>query len=169
MISPEREYDLDVVRRLGYSGAVPPLYVSLKAPDSIAPDGPYVCLCPGGKTLPIWRHKRWPYYPDLIEMLLAKDAGIRIFILGTADDVLEKADVWGERVRDMRGKLTLRQTAWLLKHSAVAIGNDCGPMHIADAVLTPSVVIFGPTCEVKNGPRNRGRVACAEMSSRPCQ
>ena len=51
----------------------------------------------------------------------------------------------------------------------LAVGNDCGPMHIADAVQIPTVVLFGPTSEVKNGPLARGTCVSTEIGCRPCQ
>lgn len=170
LFQPERDYDLDLVKRYGYSGVVPPLYVSIREPDlPIPPGGTRVCLCPGSKPLPRWRHKLWPYYADLANMLLAEYDDVRIRILGTKDDVMALDPDWGDRILDLRGKLTLSEAAWVLKHSDIAIGNDCGPMHIADAVSAPSLVLFGPTCEIKNGPRNKGSVLFAEAPCRPCQ
>ena len=73
------------------------------------------------------------------------------------------------RVIDLRNRLTLSETAWVLRHSDLAIGNDCGTMHIADAVRTPPIVIFGPTCEVKNGPVNRSVLIRLDLPCAPCQ
>jgi ADP-heptose:LPS heptosyltransferase len=42
-------------------------------------------------------------------------------------------------------------------------------MHIADAVMTPSIVLFGPTCAVKNGPVYRGVPMSVNVSCSPCQ
>ena len=74
-----------------------------------------------------------------------------------------------DRIMDLRNRLSLSQTAWILKNSDLAIGNDCGPMHIADAVRTPSIIIFGPTCELKNAPQNNAITLSIKLPCRPCQ
>lgn len=170
LLKPEVEYNVDMVRRLGYRGGCPPLYVSLKQPDeSIIPDKLRICLVPGGKKELMWRHKRWPFYNELIQLLLEEYPRSQICIIGTQND-----DYGGElpsvpQVIDLRDRLSLRQTAWVLKHSDLAVGNDCGPMHIADAVQTPSIVLFGPTCELKNAPRHKSVSLSTEPPCRPCQ
>ncbi|MFA6599719.1 MAG: glycosyltransferase family 9 protein [Candidatus Omnitrophota bacterium] len=46
-------------------------------------------------------------------------------------------------VTDLSGRVTLGMLAWLLKDSALLISNDSGPVHVATAVGTPVVSIFG--------------------------
>jgi len=170
LLKPEVEYNVDMVRRLGYRGASGPLYVSVKQPkENIAPGILRICLIPGGKKESMWRHKRWPYYNELIQLLLEAYPQVQICIMGTQDDDFGGELPSEERVIDLRGHLTLRQTAWVLKHARLAIGNDCGPMHISDAVQTPSVVLFGPTCELKNAPRYKSISLSIDLPCRPCQ
>jgi len=58
LLKPEVEYNVDMVRRLGYRGDAPPLYVSLKQPKEHIPgDILRICLIPGGKKEAMWRHK----------------------------------------------------------------------------------------------------------------
>jgi ADP-heptose:LPS heptosyltransferase len=164
-LRPEREVDLDPVRRLGYDGPAPPLYVSLKEPaDAPPPSDLRIAIAPGGKTEHRWRNKRWPHYAPLVDALLSKWPAAQVCVVGGAEDELP-----GERAVDLRGRHTLRETAWMLKHCRLVIGNDCGPTHIADAVMTPTLVLFGPTCEVKNGPRYRGATLSTDVSCSPCQ
>jgi ADP-heptose:LPS heptosyltransferase len=42
-------------------------------------------------------------------------------------------------------------------------------MHIAYAVQTPSIVIFGPTCQIKNAPAGKGLALSTDLPCRPCQ
>jgi len=170
LLKPEVEYNVDMIRRLGYRGVPPPLYVSLKQPKEHIPPGILrICLVPGGKTELMWRHKRWPYYNELIHLLLEEYPQVQICIMGTQDDDFPGDLTSDRRVIDLRSHLTLRQTAWVLKHAGLAIGNDCGPMHIADAVQTPSIVLFGPTCELKNAPRDKAISLSIDLPCRPCQ
>ena len=117
----------------------------------------------------MWRHKRWPYYAKLTRILLTHYPQAQICIIGTQDDDITPDLPCDPRVVDLRSCLTLRETAWLLKHANVAIGNDCGPMHIAYAVQTPSITMFGPTCELKNAPQNKGICLSMPLPCRPCQ
>jgi len=168
---PERQQCVDMIRPLGFRGATPPLYVSLCPPDAHLPptDGQRICLVPGGKPDDIWRHKRWPYYDALARRLLERDAAGQLVIIGGPQDALPETFPVGERIFDLRGKLSLRQVAWVLKHATLAIGNDCGPMHIADAVQTPGIVLFGMTCELKNGPMYRAVPMNVDVACSPCQ
>lgn len=169
-LKPEREYNLDMVRRLGYKGECPPLYVSLRRPcPEPASSARRVIIAPGGKALPMWKNKRWPYYTELTLALLAQYPDAQIWVVGTPQDAYENPQPDNRRVIDARGRLSLNETAWVLKHSALAIGNDCGPMHIADAVQTTLLVIFGATCELKNGPLYKAGTLAADIDCRPCQ
>jgi ADP-heptose:LPS heptosyltransferase len=66
-------------------------------------------------------------------------------------------------------RLSLSETTWVLRHSYLAIGNDCGPMHIAAGVQTRLIILFGPSCEVKNGPLYKGVPLSVPVPCRPCQ
>ena len=167
----EREYNMDMLRRLGYNGSVPDLYVSTQQPKETARSSDLrICLVPGGTTTHKWRYKHWLYFEQLGDALLQKYPVAQICIIGTEDDHIEEGLAESDRVIDLRGKLSLKETAWVLQNSNLAIGNDCGPMHIADAVKTPSVIIFGPTCEIKNGPSFPKSVTIRhEVPCAPCQ
>lgn len=170
LLKPERRYYLDMLRKLGFKGSEPPLYVSLKKPGEHIPVADFrICLVPGGKPESLWRHKRWPYYNELLTLILEKYQNAQICIIGTRQDEFSGVLLSDQRIVDLRGNLTLRETAWVLKSANIAIGNDCGPMHIADAVQTRSIVIFGPTCELKNAYRNKVLTFSTDLPCRPCQ
>lgn len=167
---PEREVNMDMIRRLGYDGPAPPLYVSLMPPADWTFREPLrICILAGGRETQQWQAKRWPYYDQLCRMLLGKYPQAGIYFLGTEHDDFPESlkDVSG--IYDLRGRFALRQTAWFLKQSDLAIGNDCGPMHIADAVQTPGLMLFGPTCELKNGPQYKVFSVRADLFCSPCQ
>ncbi len=46
----------------------------------------------------------------------------------------------------------LRELAWLLRHARLVIAGDTGPLHLAAALGTPVVGLFGPTDPRRNGP-----------------
>ena len=56
---------------------------------------------------------------------------------------------------DLVGRLTLRQTAALLQRARLLISNDSGPVHLAAAVGTPVLALFG-TADAPAGPKRWG-------------
>ena len=73
------------------------------------------------------------------------------------------------QVVKLTGKVTLMELAALLKKCAVFVTNDSGPMHIAAAVDTPVVALFGPTDPLKTGPYGHGHVVLSyAVDCRPC-
>lgn len=166
----EREYYVDMVRRCGYKGPCPAAYVTIKKPAMRPPDAARrVCIAACGSKDALWRHKRWPYYSDLVRRLCEQDSDVQICIVGTRDDELPVIQPASAAIIDLRGVYTLSETAWLMRHADLVIGNDSGPMHIADAVQAKGIVIFGPTCVIKNGPRNKIIPVSLSRKCSPCQ
>lgn len=58
-------------------------------------------------------------------------------------------DLGNQSVINMMGKTTVSQTAAIIRKAHLFIGNDSGPMHIALALKTPTVGIFGPTSHLQ--------------------
>jgi heptosyltransferase-3 len=70
---------------------------------------------------------------------------------------------------NLSGKITLKQLAALSQRSLFFIGVDTAPMHIAAAVGTPVIALFGPSGEFHWGPWGDGHVVIKkEMDCRPC-
>ncbi|MFH1772399.1 MAG: lipopolysaccharide heptosyltransferase II [Candidatus Omnitrophota bacterium] len=89
--------------------------------------------------------KRWPQdnYSELVKMLQKKSNLKIIIITVKGEEGFGKLIVENNEVVDLRGKLTIVQTASLLKKAALFISNDSGPVHIAAAIGTPVISIFG--------------------------
>jgi len=134
-------------------------------------DGSFVALAPGS----IWGSKRWPYFAELAAWL-AKHVGL--VVVGGADDVALGEEICraakgggGRRTAvNACGKLTLRQSAALIGRAAVLVTNDSAPLHLATAMRTPVIALFGPTItEFGFGPVRPGDVALGvELECRPC-
>ncbi|MCM8784200.1 MAG: lipopolysaccharide heptosyltransferase II [Candidatus Omnitrophica bacterium] len=95
-----------------------------------------------------WFSKRWPLerFAYLAEELSSK--GIRIIITGTEEDREEiKRNQVLLRTKPINtcGRTTISQLAALIKRCAVYITGDSCPLHLAMAVDTPTVALFGPT------------------------
>jgi heptosyltransferase-3 len=57
-----------------------------------------------------------------------------------------------EKVVDLAGTLSLRELAALTREARAFVGVDSAPMHIAAAMQTPVVALFGPSGEIEWGP-----------------
>jgi heptosyltransferase-2 len=104
-------------------------------------DAPMVALAPGS----VWATKRWPYYAQLARVLSSR---ARIAIVGAKDDAplaAEIAAAAGDGAIDAVGKLSLLGSAELIRRCAVLVTNDSSPQHLASAMGTPTVTVFGPT------------------------
>ncbi len=99
-----------------------------------------VAVAPGS----VWGTKRWPYYPELAREL-SGDA--RVVVLGSADDATLAAAVVAAAPTtvDATGQLSLLGSAELIGRCAALVTNDSAPMHLASAMGTPTVALFGPT------------------------
>lgn len=73
-----------------------------------------------------------------------------------------------ERVINLAGRTTIRQLMALLKLCSILLTNDSGPMHIASALKTPLIALFGSTSDVKTGPYNGGKVIHKHVACSPC-
>jgi ADP-heptose:LPS heptosyltransferase len=72
-------------------------------------------------------------------------------------------------VRDLVGTLDLPETAALLGSLDLFITGDTGPMHLAGAMGTPVVALFGPSDPTRYGPRARiERILRIQLACSPC-
>src|SRR6267154_1371145 len=133
-------------------------------------EGPFVAIAPGS----IWGSKRWPYYSELAAKLAAR---LPVVLVGGPDDaglgdeIVRAVGRSGGRAVNACGKLTLRQSAALIGRANALVTNDSAPLHLATAMGTPIVALFGPTVtEFGFGPLRPGDVALGidELPCRPC-
>jgi len=72
-------------------------------------------------------------------------------------------------VIDLSGQLSLKQLAALTANARCFVGVDSVPMHIAAAMQTPVVALFGPSGDLEWGPwQVRSRVITSDHTCRPC-
>lgn len=71
-------------------------------------------------------------------------------------------------VVNLAGVTTIRELAAIIKECQVILTNDSGPMHLAVAVGTPLVALFGSTNETATGPYKTGTVIHKHVSCSPC-
>ena len=156
------------------TGSVPPVSLALRAEDEAAarrwleergiPPG-FTAIAPGS----IWGTKRWPYYPALAAALDGP-----LVVVGGSDDAALAAEVVAAapgRAWSAAGALSLRGSAALIERARVLVTNDSAPLHLATAVGTPVVAVFGPTVPEQGfGPRGSRSLTLghAGLACRPC-
>ncbi len=154
-------------------GAYPPHLRPTTADERTAAavvTGEFVALAPGS----IWGTKRWPYYPALAARLGER---IAVVVVGSKDDVglgeqiVAAVRPSGREAVNACGRLTLRESAALIGRASALVTNDSAPLHLATAMGTPIIALFGPTVtEFGFGPLRAGDVALGvdELQCRPC-
>ncbi len=113
-----------------------------------------------------WPTKLWGdgKFAELIRRLPAD----RVVLTGSAAD-RPRLDKLAPHVRNLAGKTDLYELADLYRQCAVVITNDSGPMHIAAAVGTPVIALFGPTDPALTGPYGKQHVVLrAGIPCAPC-
>ena len=129
---------------------------------------PFIALAPGS----VWATKRWPYYSMLAARLAPR---YRLVIVGGADDAeLARATVDAAppgRVVDATGTLSLLASAELIGRATLLVTNDSSPQHLASAMNTPTITIFGPTVPAFGfgplAPHSR-EAELTKLECRPC-
>lgn len=173
---PTRGHEVERLLALAgnISGEQPRVRLGLTADDFAAADawltlrgvGPrFTALAPGS----VWGTKRWPYYAELASRLEQTS----VIVGGKEDIPLADAIVAaapGQAV-SAAGQLSLPGSAALIQRASVLVTNDSAPLHLATAVGTPVVALFGPTVpEFGFGPRGPVDVALGHegLACRPC-
>jgi heptosyltransferase II len=130
---------------------------------------PFVALAPGSA----WGTKRWPYYVELAKRLVVDD--FRVAVIGSKPDTAIATEIieslpQGSVINGV-DSLPLLASAELIGRAQAIVTNDSAPQHLASAMGTPTLTIFGPTVpEFGFGPlAERNVVAGHEgLNCRPC-
>lgn len=135
----------------------------------IASDG-YFIVAPGASC----SARRWPL-PRFAQAagMLQERSGLDAVVIGNAKESNEAeqlAERLGDRAFSVAGQTSVAVVAELIRGAALLLGNDSGPMHLADAVGTPMVVTFSGT-ELRSqfAPRSTPAVLLGAFTScTPC-
>jgi heptosyltransferase-2 len=120
--------------------------------------GRYAVFCPGAEYGPA---KRWPYFAQL-----AARVPLPVLLLGSANDREACAAVPG---RNLAGETTLDEAIELIADAAFVVTNDSGLMHVAAAVGTPQVALFGSSSPKHTPPRAaNARTVWLGLDCSPC-
>ena len=165
----ETEIYLDVLRAVGFDAKEPRLHFrpqaaeveiagNLLAEHDLLNTSLLIAIHPGGGKNPgedrvskRWSSKAFAALADK----LGQTHGAGIILVGGPDDMPITSSIQGSAsapVIDVAGKLSFAQLGGLIQHCNLFIGNDSAPMHLAAAVDTPVIGLFGPTSPECYGP-----------------
>jgi ADP-heptose:LPS heptosyltransferase len=147
-------------------------------------EGPVICVAPGA----IEAKRKWPMHR--FEQVIRWSVGelnARVIVIGDKKDQHETAQLSkiklpkesSQGIVNLSGKCTLRQSAAILAHCDLFIGNDSGPMHVARAMRIPVIEISGHpgtgdpghvNSPVRYGPRDiPHRILQPQAARQPCR
>ncbi len=119
----------------------------------------FIAINPGGT----WRSKQWELDRFAAVADFARtELRISSIVVWAGDDERKMAEQIVQRSRNAAiaaPATNLRQLAALLSIAEMYVGGDTGPMHIAAAVGTPCVALFGPTRAIDSGPYGSGHIS----------
>ena len=130
----------------------------------------WILFQPGAR----WSNKRWPSesFGELARRIIASCPNAKIAVLGSEADRafgLRISQMAGPSCLDLTGRLNLPGMVEWIRRARVMVTNDTGPMHVAAAVGTPIVAIFGPTDPARTGPYGQlDSVLRTELPCAPC-
>jgi len=171
------ELNLDALRRIGIQPSaqerrvqfVPGAEAEAKA-ESLVPEPGFIHLHPTSR----WSFKNWTVEKnaELINRLAAE--GHRV-VLTAAPAPAELAMIQAieklvpGKAINLAGRLSVKELGAVAARAKLFIGVDSMPMHLAAAMGTPTVALFGPSGEREWGPWNVAhRVVASDHGCRPC-
>ncbi len=163
-------------------GTADPVPQAILPPGAALPELPAVLA---GKTLiGVVPGARWEtkcFAPELFAGVIRKLHELRpdcaFVIIGAGDDAVAARAIMeqtGEYVVSLVGKTGIEEMIELMRHLALVLSNDSGPVHAAAAQGTPVVGFFGPTRPELTGPYGAGHrifqldLACSKCMKRHC-
>jgi heptosyltransferase-3 len=169
------ELNLDALRRIGVQpGAAERSVVFVPGADAerrideLVGDAAFIHMHPASR----WRFKCWPAEQNaqLIDRLAVD--GHRVVLTSAPDEagfVQEIIERTQAETVNLAGRLSIKELGALTARARLFVGVDSMPMHLASAMGTPTVALFGPSGETEWGPWNvERRVVTTTHTCRPC-
>jgi heptosyltransferase-2 len=164
------ERQLSLLKPLGVNPALNDSLIRVQISDGkkFNFDKPFVVIAPGSQ----WNTKRWTFEGFLNVSKNLKEQGFEIVVIGVKNEreLCDKLSGQISGSRNFCGQTSVFEMAQLIKHASLLICNDSGSMHIATAVGTPVVSIFGPTVKGQGyfPWSENSKVVEVDLSCRPC-
>ena len=140
--------------------------------EGLSSEGRYLCIHPGsGARVKHWLPAHWARVADT----LCRSFDARVVFSGSAGEQSLVQDIIGRMTSpglDLAGKTPLGELAACYERAVMVLGPDSGPLHLAAAVGTPTVSLYGPADPVEFGPWGSGdkhRVLTSPIACRPCR
>lgn len=160
---------------------IPKLHVSSEAKQSIhnklseanVDPNAFFVFCPGAEYGP---SKRWPtsHFATLASNLVQDYPHTNIILLGgkgdhqLAQEILQQSQSQ-ENIHNWCGNTSLDEAIALISLTKGLVSNDSGLMHVAAALKTPQVAIFGSSDPAHTPPlSDRAKVICLHLPCSPC-
>lgn len=130
---------------------------------------PAIALCPGAEYGPA---KRWPaaHFALLARMLAGR--GCQVWLIGSGNDAAigaQIAELSGGAARNLCGSTSLDEAVDVLSCVRYAVSNDSGLMHVAAALGTPLVALYGSSSPAYTPPlSNDARILKLDLPCSPC-
>ncbi|MCS7253226.1 MAG: glycosyltransferase family 9 protein [Armatimonadota bacterium] len=135
---------------------------------------PFVVVNPNAGEMALQRRWLGERFCELILRLLDAYPNMHICVIGAPKEVSYVKSVLAgieehERVHNLAGKLNLHELCMLLDEALLVVTNDSGPMHIAAALGTPCIAIFGPESPAHYAPIGaQHRIIYKALPCSPC-
>ena len=160
----EIEFYVDLVRRFcGFTGPTPGQFVAVDDSFTFEKKRPVVVLCNGsyGHLAP---SKVWPGFPELAETI-KNYYDCDVVKIGYEKELSDVVDF----DYDFVGKLTMPQTAKIIRECDLFITTDTCNMHVGDALGVPMVVLWGGSILTKNKPlSDKAVIIHRGLKCQPC-
>ncbi|WP_199153422.1 putative lipopolysaccharide heptosyltransferase III [Chromobacterium sp. ASV23] len=176
------EIHLDALRRIGVypaaeqrgltlvPGANAEATLAAKLAERGLQPGRYILVHPTSR----WSFKSWPEekMAALIDALSARGEQVVLSAAPSGEELAMVAEIekrLARPVASLAGLLSLKELAAAIDHARLYIGVDSVPMHIASAMKTPCVALFGPSGDIEWGPwQVPHRIVSEPVPCRPC-
>lgn len=143
--------------------------------DLIGNNRDYLCLHPGNSLLARGKLalRSWPesYWRELVKQITQHLPDMQIVLIGEKSEqaLSEAVAASFPGVINLAGQTTLQQLMAVLAHARVLVTTDTGPAHVAAALATPVIAIFGPSEAHGTGPyASAGNWAVSVMKDIGC-
>ena len=130
-------------------GTAPPPDLSFMAGPRPEAQPPYVLLVPGGSAHRM--DKRWPAgrFGQLARRL--RELGLEVHVIGGPQEKPVAGEIASAAgaIHDLTGRTDFADIVALGAHSALVIGNDTGPLHLAAAAGAPTLAVYARVLEAR--------------------
>jgi len=172
------------LQEIAVSGADKTMVQECLARENVQLGEKFILIQPGTSALALsrrWAPEKWAELANRLNRE-GQGSGVRgqerdarrypVIFCGSIDEVPIFAEIQKHlnfTPGNLIGKLTLKQTAWLFKHAILFIGLDTGTTHLAAAMGTRVLALYGPNTPLKWGPYgSQHRVIYKALSCSPC-